>query len=183
MGPARGGQVRGGSRPQRKRPSRGEVSRPGWGAPSRGTQPPPGGSRVARPRGGSAKGGVRGGWSKGKGGWAGEGAGGTPASLGLPTRAGCLTRGCRGSQMGSESQSHVLRGTSTSPRKMLRPRLSRCHTDRLSTRPRSSACGTEYWGQEVRFKGPLRQCGRGWGGGAVLPCSLHDGIWGSPERP
>lgn len=55
--------------------------------------------------------------------------------------------------MASESQFHVSKGTSTSPRKMLRPRLSRCHTDRLSTRPGSSACGTEYWGQEVRFSG------------------------------
>lgn len=54
------------------------------------------------------------------------------------------TLGCRGSQVGSESQFHVSRGTSTSPRKMLRPRLSRCHTDRLNTRPWSSACGTEY---------------------------------------
>lgn len=74
---------------------------------------------------------------------------------GLRTQA-WLTRGCRGSQVGSESQFHVSKGTSTSPRKMLRPRLSRCHTDRLSTRPESSACGMEYWGQEGRFSGARR---------------------------
>lgn len=54
-----------------------------------------------------------------------------------------LTRGCRGSQVASESQFHVSRGTSTSPRKMLRPRLSRCHTDSFSMRPARSACWTE----------------------------------------
>lgn len=73
------------------------------------------------------------------------------------------TRGCRGSQVASESQFHVSRGTSTSPRKMLRPRLSRCHTDRLSTRPGRSACWTECWGQEVSFSGvpwrPWSRCG------------------------
>lgn len=103
------------------------------------------------------------------------------------TRAGqLLTRGCRGSQVGSESQSHVSRGTSTSPRKMLRPRLSRCHTDRLSTRPRSSACGTEYWGQEVCFNeaasmapaSVLRECWLG----LILPRSLLEGILGNPGR-
>lgn len=81
---------------------------------------------------------------------------GTLGSWGTPSlraRVSSLTRGCKGSQVASESQFHVSRGTSTSPRKTLRPRLSRCHTDRLSTRPRSSACGTEYWGQEAAFSG------------------------------
>lgn len=103
---------------------------------------------------------------------------------GLPTRPGCLTRGCRGSQVGSEPQSHVSKGTSASPRKMLRPRLSRCHTDRLSTRPWSSACGTEYWGQEVRFSGALLvarvDAARvGWGGSYRVP-TLKE-FWGAPK--
>lgn len=74
-----------------------------------------------------------------------------------------LTRGCKGSQVALESQFHVSRGTSTSPRKMLRPRLSRCHTDRLSMRPGRSACWTGCWGQEVSFSRvrwrPWQGCG------------------------
>lgn len=87
--------------------------------------------------------------------------------------------------MASESQSQVSRGTSTSPRKMLRPRLSRCHTDRLSTRPRISACGTEYWGQEVRFNGAplmapvsvLRSVD--WGLSYYAPCRMQS--WEAPK--
>lgn len=105
-------------------------------------------------------------------------------AAGLPTRPGCLTRGCRGSQVGSEPQSHVSKGTSASPRKMLRPRLSRCHTDRLSTRPCSSACGTEYWGQEVHFSGALLvarvDAARvGWGGSYRVPTVKE--FWGAPK--